>query len=441
MTAEAAVINSRGVALAADSAVTIGGGEKIFNTSSKIARLSDVDAIGVMTYGNAGFIGLNWDLVFSEYRRARGREHRAHLQDCVDDFLDFLASEERLFSAQGKHKWLMQRVYHHIGSVLEAYARVMSRVDEDDDAELARISEAFMAAASGPRSTANLAFHGERGLADYEGAMADAVAAAVSRFERDHPRVRAFPGVTTERLVNVGTNALMGGTDFDSGLVFAGYGNEDTFPGLVELKPVYVADGSVLYMQGVSDILSHDNPAGHIYPFAQSEVVHSFLRGIDAGHYFDGDYTFELDDAYDSINIPAMTWEMLQRLLEHIDAAVDAGESPELAELSEKAREEANRLMGLYMEKLSHAVYRYAEPVLDAVNALTKEGLAEIAEELIEMTALRRRFALGAETVGGPVDVAVITRSDGFVWVKRKHYFDPQFNQHLAEYQEAQRDV
>jgi hypothetical protein len=28
--------------------------------------------------------------------------------------------------------------------------------------------------------------------------------------------------------------------------------------------------------------------------------------------------------------------------------------------------------------------------------------------------------SLDAETVGGPIDVAVISKCDGFVWVKRK---------------------
>jgi hypothetical protein len=32
------------------------------------------------------------------------------------------------------------------------------------------------------------------------------------------------------------------------------------------------------------------------------------------------------------------------------------------------------------------------------------------------------------ETVGGPVDVAVISKGDGFVWIKRKHYFRPELN-------------
>ena len=33
------------------------------------------------------------------------------------------------------------------------------------------------------------------------------------------------------------------------------------------------------------------------------------------------------------------------------------------------------------------------------------------------------------ETVGGPIDVAVVSKGDGFIWIKRKHYFDPVLNQ------------
>ena len=40
-----------------------------------------------------------------------------------------------------------------------------------------------------------------------------------------------------------------------------------------------------------------------------------------------------------------------------------------------------------------------------------------------------------AETVGGPIDVAVISKGDGFIWIKRKHYFEGDMNpQFFANY-------
>jgi hypothetical protein len=39
------------------------------------------------------------------------------------------------------------------------------------------------------------------------------------------------------------------------------------------------------------------------------------------------------------------------------------------------------------------------------------------------------------ENVGGPIDVAVISAGDGFIWIKRKHYFEAERNPHfLANY-------
>ena len=35
--------------------------------------------------------------------------------------------------------------------------------------------------------------------------------------------------------------------------------------------------------------------------------------------------------------------------------------------------------------------------------------------------------------VGGPIDVAVISKGDGFVWIKRKHYFKAELNLHFLD--------
>jgi hypothetical protein len=54
--------------------------------------------------------------------------------------------------------------------------------------------------------------------------------------------------------------------------------------------------------------------------------------------------------------------------------------------------------------------------------------MAAMAESLVHITSLRRRISLNAETVGGPIDVALISKGDGLVWIKRKHYFDSELN-------------
>ena len=65
------------------------------------------------------------------------------------------------------------------------------------------------------------------------------------------------------------------------------------------------------------------------------------------------------------------------------------------------------------------------------VNALPKDELAAMAEALVNLTAFKRRLTGTLETVGGPIDVAVISKGDGLVWVKRKHYFPKELNPHF----------
>lgn len=83
--------------------------------------------------------------------------------------------------------------------------------------------------------------------------------------------------------------------------------------------------------------------------------------------------------------------------------------------------------VGQYIQK------NYINKLMETVSFLMKEDLADMAESLVKMTCLKRHFTTDDETVGGPVDVAVITKGDGFVWIKRKHYFSPDINHHYFE--------
>jgi len=65
---------------------------------------------------------------------------------------------------------------------------------------------------------------------------------------------------------------------------------------------------------------------------------------------------------------------------------------------------------------------------MEMVASLPKDELGSMAESLVNLTKFKRRISTQQETVGGPIDVAVITKGDGFVWTKRKHYFKPELN-------------
>ena len=71
---------------------------------------------------------------------------------------------------------------------------------------------------------------------------------------------------------------------------------------------------------------------------------------------------------------------------------------------------------------------RFISPTINSISILAKEDLAVLAESIVELQALKKQVSLEVATVGGPIDVAVISKHDGFIWIKRKLYFDSKLN-------------
>ena len=68
--------------------------------------------------------------------------------------------------------------------------------------------------------------------------------------------------------------------------------------------------------------------------------------------------------------------------------------------------------------------------MIQALETLSKDELAKVAESLVNLESFKKRMSLEDETVGGACDVAIISKGDGFIWIKRKHYFEQELNPH-----------
>ena len=96
-----------------------------------------------------------------------------------------------------------------------------------------------------------------------------------------------------------------------------------------------------------------------------------------------------------------------------------------LIEASEKIKEQFFSFLQNYRNQFNIG------PVIEMVGFLPKDELAAMAESLVNLTSFKRKISMEPETVGGPIDVAVISKGDGLAWIKRKHYFEPELNQHF----------
>ena len=81
--------------------------------------------------------------------------------------------------------------------------------------------------------------------------------------------------------------------------------------------------------------------------------------------------------------------------------------------------EAAGNAFGAFRDQLEVSLLHPAMPIQDVI---------DMGEWLVEISKQWSRFIPGAATVGGPTEVAAITKHEGFKWVQRKLYYDARLN-------------
>jgi hypothetical protein len=203
-----------------------------------------------------------------------------------------------------------------------------------------------------------------------------------------------------------------------SGLVFAGFGDTEIFPALTSYKiDAYIAD-RLRIAKEAEQVITTENSA-LIVPFAQSDDVWAFMEGINRSYQT----TFMTWIRWTLSQYPDIVAGLLPSTVSPAEAK---GITRKLGRLGEQLVDALDSTTRAYRRR--HNV----GPVMRAVDVLPKDELANMAESLVSLTSFKKRMSMNAETVGGPVDVAVISKGDGFIWIRRKHYFDPRYNPHFT---------
>ncbi len=424
MTAEVCVMNRMGIALAADSAVTLSssGEKKIYPSVDKLFNLSNTEPVGIMVYGNASYLELMWETVVKEYRRQVGAQRFDFLKEHADNFLEFLENEE-IFpeSIQNRHVSKLIHMYfsHILGRIGE---RLRNEVEQsqgiDEEAYSSIITDELREILSRVKAQPRLDGFGQATISkireQFRTLFRDARSHVFENLKLERTAVRHLNQIGVEYL----TRDMFG--PLKSGVVIAGFGKKEFFPRLYSFRIEGRISGKLRIVRDDPTELSDEHTAS-IIPFAQQEMVHTFMRGIDPG----------IDQF-----IRSTTQRSLIGVIEKIGDYVSS-RLPEYKDNIEPVVEDASKqLLESMFEDWERKQWDYWRPVVDIVESLPKDELASMAEALVNLTKFRRRVTPELETVGGPIDVAVISKGDGFVWVKRKHYFNAALNPRImARYQ------
>jgi hypothetical protein len=74
------------------------------------------------------------------------------------------------------------------------------------------------------------------------------------------------------------------------------------------------------------------------------------------------------------------------------------------------------------------AVIRQNMEIPFILPAMPLQDAIDFADFLVDVTIKFARFRPGAPTVGGPIEIAAISKHEGFRWIKRKYYFRRDIN-------------
>ena len=418
MTAEIAIMNRSAIALAADSAVTVQtpDGPKIYNSANKLFRLSEIQPVGVMLYGSASFFDVPWETIIKEYRNNMGPERHDTLEDYSENFLKFLQSNNGLFPENEQLKVFEKTLNSYYSFIKESISKDVDRALQNKNSlteqdiikitskRITTIHTTLIKRSSLPNVPAD---HGKSILKTY-GNLIDKVIDRV--FEK-------LPIYKKDRNLLKNMSGLYFSKDFfpanTSGVVIAGLGKKDIFPKLQSFIFETIFHGQLKYKKDNHHEINFETDS-YISAFAQGEMVHTFMEGIDPG-------LKRVNEKY--------LGDIFQKLPDVIAGAIKGLPKEKKDVITSALRKVSESLYSDYHQRIEkYKQDNYVHPVISVVSILPKDELASMAESLVNLTMFKQKVSVGAETVGGPIDVAIISKGDGFVWIKRKFYFDKDLN-------------
>ncbi|MDB5658913.1 MAG: hypothetical protein JWS10_1528 [Cypionkella sp.] len=412
VTSEICLMNRLGVVLAADSATTVtywnGNADEVryFKGANKIFQLTDHHPVGIMIYNSVDALHVPWEVVIKEFRRTLGSKSFNSVAGYADEFLTFINNDQRIFPAEARRAEFEDVLNRSILKVLVNFR-------EDHKAgKVADLRAYFDNLLQNGLVDQDKVKFNLQNISSLRQIFGDATQEKFNEwlgiieltFEPlSEPEIDIILGIALEDIKSISPS---------TGLVMAGFGDHSVFPEVVHLKNCQFWYDHFCESERVLEGTSYDVPA-IISGYAQTSMIDTLRMGFS-------------DDVLGSI---------ARDSTKHCDALVDSVAASVGGVVSE---EDKSAFVGKAVKQIIDGLFDYARaqhyvPLRRVVGVLPIDEMSTLAETLINLQSLKEKVTKPSETVGGPVDVAAITRSEGLVWVKRKHYFSPEINSRFFE--------
>jgi hypothetical protein len=413
MTSEVLILNKHAVALAADSAVTTspaidGEHPRYSKTASKLFELSKHGNVAVTIYGGAQIDLVPWELVIKIFRSHLGGAKFPTFDQYLDQLLAFIGANPSIFPSTLLDGLTAHRFDQAVKYILErALARDKTIFDKDIDVSVRQAAWGVVF----PTIDADLTTKGVHASLSSAG-LAAAMGHVASRADELAAKFALEPelaGLDSVQVATLATRALFAEpTKFlpSTGVVVAGYGEQDIFPGFKSVD-VFGHVGAELVVADDKRFQVTHTQTSMIQALAQTAMIDVFTDGF-------------------GISLWQIIRAASRKSMEELISTLSAGGATIPQALAEAVTETIHQ--GFMKSWTRQNFAQNYQPLKEVLATLGVQEMAHLAETLLTLESLKERVTSSSESVGGPIDVAAITKSEGLIWLKRKHFFTPDLN-------------
>ncbi len=407
MSAEVILMNKNGIAIAADSAVTIGNKTKIYNTADKMFMLSKYAPVGILIYNSASIMGIQLEIIIKQYRRKLGEKTFQTLKEYCDDFMSYCIEFANNYSGE---KIELEIINNQIlNKCDEIFRIVLSMANKEvgknsfkNDNELMEFINIKIIEIV---DRTNVEINDE--VMDdlyYNNILSKLDTSNIIDFCSESYKINLKE--ETKKKIMLKLNDIIRNKKYwdrsnFTGIAITGYGDNEIFPVCIQIETLGIINNKVLKLNENSFQITHEQNS-QIIPLAQTDVMDEFFLGINN----------EINQIY------------VKKFKNGIASEKDESVKNKIIQLNTSIEEEKNKLV---KDRLMN-IHR-------SLSFLPRDEMIYMAEGMINLTSFKRRLVLDnfSETVGGPIDIAFISKGDGFIWIKRKKYFDKEMNYVFTE--------
>ncbi|MGJ8619753.1 MAG: hypothetical protein ACSHWN_05425 [Methylophilaceae bacterium] len=409
MTSEVLMLNKEAVVIAADSAVTTGRypHPRYSKSANIIFDLSVHGNVALTIYASADIDNVPWNLAVKQFRKVDQKEvERPKLANYQEALISYLEKNSSLFPAKVLNETLKIRLFKastYVLNILEHLYPDFTNSERTKKERKTAWSSAYTYFSKVLSETEHKPPFTENTLDGYKPQIAEYLADIANIYEGIK-----YTYVEHNQLLQLTIDTLLKKpTDFldYTGLVFAGYGFDEIFPSYCHIWVYGHIGDKLLWTAENGYEITHSNDAW-IQPFAQSSMIDRFTDGFDTKL---------------RTNIETESKNLINTIIEKIK---ENG-----VEVDEKVSSIFNTEHAQFMKKwIQQNWEENFHPLRRVLNSLSVSEMGHLAESLLVLEELRERVTSPTESVGGPIDVAVITKAEGLIWLKRKHFFNPELN-------------